>query len=112
MKYIRASDRIPPTGNHYHGKVDGIKRIINFYQQNGINYCYVSNHYSIHEKHFDSVWWVDDESMPEHLEEIITKEPVTFFLVNVLKYLNQNQREQLSKAIQERILLTDTLKEG
>lgn len=42
------------------------------------------------------------EVLPRSIEEMIAKEPVTFFLANALKYLDENQRIALRDALIER----------
>lgn len=62
--FVRASDRIPLTDDPVHVKIDGVRRMGNFFDEDGdILFHVQGQNYDIKSKKFSGIEWID-ESIP------------------------------------------------
>lgn len=109
LRWVKGSDRQPPNGVDVPIKeYSGVFEIASYSEKDDMFHTYsdlgpLSKH---------QVYWLEEtepgqpvpagEVLPRSIEEMIAKEPVTFFLANALKYLDENQKIALRDALIER----------
>lgn len=117
MKFISASERTPNNDETYHVRIDGIRRMGNFFDgfAPGEKAFYVhgngaSDGWIIYEEKFAGLEWLDESTpvFPELPKNslILTafqNEPVNFLLSNALRHLTQDQQRELCNALLERL---------